>query len=96
MRCCAWQAAELCSGRLPDRPIARTSADTPPVVPGVGFIYMPLTRPSLEIATMVDECVWRDPRFQRNSTETAIDVGAAAALIIASTLGSVLAWLTFG
>ena len=96
MRCRVWQAAEPCSGRLPNRSIARTSADTPPVVPGAGSIYIPLTRPSLEIATMVDQCVWRDPRFQRNSTETAIDLGAAAALTIASTVGSVLAWLIFG
>ena len=40
MRCRVWQAAEPCSGRLPNRSIARTSADTPPVVPGVGFIYI--------------------------------------------------------
>jgi hypothetical protein len=95
MRCRVWQAAGPCSGRLPNRSIARTSADTPPVVPDVGFIYIPLTRPSLEITAMVDQCVWRDPRFQRNPTEKAIDLGAAAALTIASTVGSVLAWFIF-
>jgi hypothetical protein len=66
------------------------------VVPGVGFIYIPLTRPSLEIATMTDQCVWRDPRFQRNLTGNAIDLGAAATLTITSTVGSILAWLIFG